>query len=101
MIQLNVELKNDIINKLEEIISINNSTWIDLDTKIKIKLIHHYCNFICNNKLSNDICNNDIIRIPLKSLKPKNDENFEKFLKKLQKTHKLRVTRPVDRVDSS
>jgi len=86
MIQLNLELKNDIINKLEEIISLkNDNSWVNLDTKIKIKLIHHYCNFINENKLSEKLSTNDIIKIPLKSIKPRKFIQYTCFNKQNNK----------------
>jgi len=86
MIQLNLELKNDIINKLEEIISLkNDNSWVNLDTKIKIKLIHNYCNFINENKLSEKLSTNDIIKIPLKSIKPRKFIQYTCFNKQNNK----------------
>jgi hypothetical protein len=60
-------LQNEILVKLKSILDMDNSKWKDYDINIKIKIIHHYCNFL--NKNSN--INYNIINIPLKSIKPK------------------------------
>ena len=80
---MNVELKNDIINKLNEIILINNDDWNNLDINIKIKLIHHYCNILNDN--TKQIINYDEKRIPLKSLKPKKLIEYASFNKQTNK----------------
>ena len=67
MFNLNSELKKDIINKLEEIIMINQNSWNNLDIKLKIKLIHHYCNFI-NTQVSEDRTINTILNNPNKKI---------------------------------
>jgi hypothetical protein len=96
MFNLNSELKKDIINKLEEIIMINQNNWNNLDIKLKIKLIHHYCNFINTpkNTILNNIndkilerknINNDINIIPLKSIKPKKLIQYSCFNKQYNK----------------
>jgi hypothetical protein len=65
---IDVSIKNIIINSLENILNIQDNNWNNLESNIKIKIIHHYCNLF-NKKKSN--INWDIISIPLKSLKPK------------------------------
>ena len=65
---IDVSIKNIIINSLENILNIQDDNWNNLESNIKLKIIHHYCNFF--NKKNSDI-NWDIINIPLKSLKPK------------------------------
>ena len=110
MLQLNSELKKNIINKLEEIISINQNCWNNLDVKLKIKLIHHYCNFINTSNFDKTgiqridqiiadqatsgviiipeesmFINNDINKIPLKSIKPKKLVQYACFNKKYNK----------------
>jgi hypothetical protein len=86
MLQLDSELKKNIINKLEEIISIEQNNWNNLDVKIKIKLIHHYCNFININNIKNDNnINYDVNKIPLKSLRPKKLIQYACFNKQYNK----------------
>jgi hypothetical protein len=86
MLHLDLDLKKNIINKLEEIISIEQNNWNNLDIKIKIKLIHHYCNFININNIKNDNnINYDVNKIPLKSLKPKKFIQFACFNKQYNK----------------
>jgi hypothetical protein len=95
MLQLNSELKEDIINKLKEIISIDQNNWNNLDIKLKVKLIHHYCNFIETSNLNNKSLNNkslnnkslinDIKIIPLKSIKPKKLVQYSCFNKQYNK----------------
>jgi hypothetical protein len=87
MLQLNSELKKDIINKLKEIISIDQNNWNNLDIKLKIKLIHHYCNFIETQNSNNNktLLNNDIKMIPLKSIKPKKLVQYSCFNKQYNK----------------
>jgi len=89
MLQLNSELKEDIINKLKEIISIDQNNWNNLDLKLKVKLIHHYCNFIetTTTNLNNNKSplNNDIKLIPLKSIKPKKLIQYSCFNKQYNK----------------
>jgi len=65
---IDVSIKNIIINSLENILNIQDDNWNNLESNMKLKIIHHYCNFF-NKKNSNN--NWDIINIPLKSLKPK------------------------------
>ena len=65
---IDVSIKNIIINSLENILNIQDDNWNNLESNIKLKIIHHYCNFF-NKKKSNIDWN--VINIPLKSLKPK------------------------------
>ena len=45
---LNDNTKKDIFMKLNDIIksNIQDENWNNLDTQIKIKIIHHFCNFL-------------------------------------------------------
>lgn len=80
---LNDYIKKEIFIKLNDIINIKDDNWNNLDPNIKIKIIHHFCNYLNlnqsgenkNTNLSNCINisfkNIDNITIPLKSNKPK------------------------------
>ena len=65
---IDVSIKNIIINSIENILNIQDNNWNNLESNIKLKIIHHYCNYF-NKKKSNIDWN--VISIPLKSLKPK------------------------------
>jgi len=67
MVVLNENLKIEIVQAINNILVIDNNEWNNLDTRIKLKYIHHYCSCIDTNKLTD----NNLISIPLKSLKPK------------------------------
>ena len=70
-------IKEKIINNLNNILNYQDPSWNDLDTEIKIKIIHNLCNLLKNNinNLSNENIKNNInntsINIPLKNLRPK------------------------------
>lgn len=67
MVQIEDSIKKTIMLNLENILNIQDKNWNLIDNNIKIKIIHHYCNFLSdNNKLSDNF-----IDIPLKSIKPK------------------------------
>lgn len=81
---LNDKIKKEILNKLNEIINIQDENWNKLEFQIKIKIIHHFCNFFCltpisamdgvnnSNNLNHNLFNSsNNITIPLKSTKPK------------------------------
>lgn len=73
---LNDYIKKEILIKLNDILNIKDDNWNNLDPNIKIKIIHHFCNFLNlsneNLNLSNSVFKNiDNITIPLKSNKPK------------------------------
>lgn len=72
---INCELKNKILNYLENIINIKDPSWNSLELNIKLKFIHHFCSNIINNN------NSDSINIPLKSIKPKKFIEFCGFNK--------------------
>ena len=61
------QLKSTLIDKINDIINLDNDEWNNFNKNIKLKYIHRMCNMIetqDNNKL------NELI-IPLKSIKPK------------------------------
>lgn len=61
------QLKNTLIDKINDIINLNNDEWNNFNKNIKLKYIHRLCNMIetqDNNKLNE-------LTIPLKSIKPK------------------------------
>jgi hypothetical protein len=68
MTLINNNVKKIILNSLENILNISDESWTKLESNIKLKIIHHYCNYF--SKKIKDI-NWDSIHIPLKSLKPK------------------------------
>ena len=80
MVLISGGIKDKIINCLNEIINIQDKKWQLLDNNIKIKFIHHLCGVFNKKIQNNDIIqfdNNEdnevdnIIKIPLKNLKPK------------------------------
>lgn len=66
---INSNIESKIIEGINSIINIQDIEWSGLDTNLKLKLIHHYCNCIFYKKVDNKIWN--LISIPLKSSKPK------------------------------
>lgn len=64
---ISLNIKQQIVDNLNNILNIQDSTWNNLDTEIKLKIIHNLCNTL--NKQS-DILNTKIT-IPLKNLRPK------------------------------
>jgi hypothetical protein len=74
----NSNIKENIIEGINSIINMNDSTWNNIDINIKLKLIHHYCNIFNKN-----INNYDFLSIPLKSIKPKKLIEFAGFNKKI------------------
>ncbi len=68
MTLINDNVKKLILNSIENILNFSDDSWKNLESNIKLKIIHHYCNYF--SKKIKDI-NWDSIHIPLKSLKPK------------------------------
>lgn len=68
MTLINDSVKKKIIESMENILSIDDTNWNNLDLNIKLKIMHHYCNYF--SKKNKDI-NWNQIQIPLKSIKPK------------------------------
>lgn len=60
------DIKIIIIQKINEIININNDAWTKLDRKLKLKYIHRLCNYLETENSTK----NESITIPLKSIKP-------------------------------
>lgn len=61
------EIKNILIEKINDILNIENEEWQKIDKKTKLKYIHRYCNMIETNNIEKI----ENITIPLKSIKPK------------------------------
>ena len=59
--------KNILVDKINEILNLDNEQWNILDKKIKLKYVHRLCSYLENNKIDNF----ESISIPLKSIKPK------------------------------
>ena len=64
---ISLNIKQQIVDNLKNILNIQDSAWTNLDTEIKLKVIHNLCNSF-NKQL--DISNTKIT-IPLKNLRPK------------------------------
>jgi hypothetical protein len=65
---INDDFKNTLIEKLNDIITLNHHEWDKIDKSIKLKYIHRLCNYLEND---NEKQIKDNIIIPLKSIKPK------------------------------
>lgn len=67
MVLVNENIKKQIITSLSNILNIKDDNWEKIDINIKIKMIHHYCNFFNSNYIlidnSNSInnINSDIV----------------------------------------
>ena len=91
MILISQNLKKNIINKLDEILNIDDHDWKNLEKDIRLKIIHNLCNTFKSN-LKNT---NNFLNIPLKNQRPKkiiemcdfnkkiNSNIYEEFIKKL------------------
>ena len=55
-------LKNIIIDKLNDILNINNDYWNNLDKNFKLKYIHRFCNYLEKNKNIENIENIENIK---------------------------------------
>lgn len=66
---IDTSIKEEIIFNLEKILNINDEHWNKIDDNVKIKMIHHFCNFL--NKENKLNLSNNLLSIPLKSLKAK------------------------------
>jgi hypothetical protein len=64
---ISLNIKQKIIENLNGILNLQDSTWTNLDTEIKLKIIHNLCN---NLNKQTDISTTKIT-IPLKNLRPK------------------------------
>ena len=76
MVLLDDNVKNQIINQIDNIINISDISWNAFDLKMKLKYIHHLCGCFINTEKQNDV-----LTIPLKSIKPKKLINFCNFTK--------------------
>ena len=108
----NTNIKTIILNAIYDIINFNDDNWKNIDLNIKLKLIHHYCNFFKNTNLQQNVffkntnlqqndffkntnlqqnkilqqntnLQNDFIYIPLKNIKPKKIIQFAGFNKQI------------------
>ncbi len=61
------DFKNILINKIDNILNLDDEKWNNLEKHIKLKYIHRICNLLENDNIENK---NNIL-IPLKSIKPK------------------------------
>ena len=72
---ISLNIKEKIINNLNDILNLQDDTWTNLDTKIKLKVIHNFCNLLQKNSINTNFDNilieNTSINIPLKNLRPK------------------------------
>ena len=64
---ISLDIKQKIIDNLNNILNLQDSTWTNLDTGIKLKVVHNLCNTL---NQQTDITNTKIT-IPLKNLRPK------------------------------
>ena len=67
MVLIENTFKNILVDKINEILNLDNEQWNILDKKIKLKYVHRLCSYLENNKIDNF----ESISIPLKSIKPK------------------------------
>jgi DNA-binding Xre family transcriptional regulator len=67
MVLIDETLKKTLVDKINEILDLNDSQWNTLDRKMKFKYIHRLCSFLETENL--DFFSS--ITIPLKSIKPK------------------------------
>ncbi len=68
---LNDNIKELILTKLDDIINLKDGDWNSLDTNIKIKILHHFCNYLGFDRNNLPLKKINSISVPLKSLKPK------------------------------
>jgi hypothetical protein len=67
MVLIDSEFKDVLVDKINEILDLDNENWANLDKKLKLKYIHRLCNYLEDA----DINKLESISIPLKSIKPK------------------------------
>lgn len=65
---ISVDIKEKIIKNIKDILNFKDENWINLNTDMKLKIIHHFCNELKNNNKL-ELCNKIII--PLKNIRPK------------------------------
>lgn len=76
------QLKNTLVEKINDIINLNNNEWNNFSKNIKLKYIHRICNML----ETNDINKKDELIIPLKSIKPKKLIQFCGYSNQTNKT---------------
>ena len=67
MVLIQETFKKVLVDKINEIVNLNNEEWNNLDKKIKLKYVHRICSYLENDKIEKY----ESISIPLKSIKPK------------------------------
>jgi hypothetical protein len=67
MVLIENDFKDVLVNKINEILDLDDNRWNNLDKKIKLKYIHRMCNYLEDDKIEKL----EAITIPLKSIKPK------------------------------
>ena len=64
-------IKQKIIDNLNNILNLQDLTWINMETEIKLKVIHNLCNSLSKQTDKSTDILTDKITIPLKNLRPK------------------------------
>lgn len=67
MVLIDNLFKDVLVNKLNDLLELDDDNWNKLDKKIKLKYIHRLCNYLEDNNIEKI----EVINIPLKSIKPK------------------------------
>ena len=67
MVLIDNTFKKVLVDKINEILNLDNEEWRKLDKKLKLKYVHRFCSYLENDKIDNF----ESISIPLKSIKPK------------------------------
>lgn len=70
---ISLNIKQKIIDDLNNILNFQDSMWTNLDTDIKFKIIHNLCKSL---SLKNNVNLETNIKIPLKNLRPKKIVQF-------------------------
>lgn len=67
MVLIDNTFKKVLVDKINEILNLDNEEWKKLDKKLKLKYVHRFCSYLENDKTDNF----ESISVPLKSIKPK------------------------------
>jgi hypothetical protein len=67
MVLIEDTFKKILVDKISDILDLDNGGWNNLDKKIKLKYVHRMCSYLENDNIENL----QSISIPLKSIKPK------------------------------
>ena len=67
MVDLSDKTKGIIFDKLQSIVNLDISDWYLINKDIRIKILHNFLSFILFNTFSF----NNVLNIPIKSIKPK------------------------------